>query len=236
MEARSKYGGRFCNPDEKQVTTIGSGYIANFLTGGVLSKAGATVTDMRIYFSGNVFSFNSKGSLSAIKEQKILNVRDVTGVGYRFYNPLKFIVWACLIAILGFFWIFLTVEENYGRRGEVTGTSVTGLGIGGFFIFLLLAGVFVALYLFFRKTLLCIEYAGGNIAFDVKWILSHEQDDFIRNIHLIKDKIHNPSGNANDYIVYRESAPSGNHILCQNCGHQNKPPSLFCVKCGNGLE
>jgi hypothetical protein len=45
------------------------------------------------------------------------------------------------------------------------------------------------MYSIYRKTLLTIEYAGGNIAFDARWLQAKEQDTFIRNIHLAKDKL-----------------------------------------------
>ncbi|MCL2197607.1 MAG: hypothetical protein FWB80_01670 [Defluviitaleaceae bacterium] len=97
MTNSSKYGGEFCSPDEKQITVFGTGYMANFLTGGAVESVGATLTNKRIYFSGSVFTFDAGGDLASTKERKIVNIRDVTGVGYRLYDPLKYIIYAVLL-------------------------------------------------------------------------------------------------------------------------------------------
>ncbi len=68
----------------------------------------------------------------------------------------------------------------------------------------ILALVFLIIYFIKRKTLLCIEYAGGNIAFDVKWIPKHEQEDFIRNVHLAKDKAYSNAAVDQGFVSKEE--------------------------------
>ena len=65
---------------------------------------------------------------------------------------------------------------------------------------IVLFAVFLVSYFVKRMTLLCVEYAGGNIAFDVRWIQAHEQDDFIRNIHLTKDKVYSKSAVEQGFV------------------------------------
>ena len=36
MADGSAYGGQFCSPDERSITTLGTGYVANFLSSGKL--------------------------------------------------------------------------------------------------------------------------------------------------------------------------------------------------------
>ena len=199
MAARNIYVGKFCSPDERQITTIGTGYIANFLSGGVVEQAGATLTNKRIYFSGKVFSLNDKGHLSSVKQRKIVNVRDVTGVGYIQYNPIQYIVWSILALISGIMTFALT--GNQTRQGW----EPSGLGSGGIAIGILVFIVLIALFFLYRKTLLSIEYAGGNIAFDARWLQSNEQDTFIRNIHLAKDKLYSVAAVEQGFV-------SGNEI------------------------
>lgn len=168
------YGGEFCSPTEKQITTLGTGYVANFISSGGLGRSGATLTNKRVYFSGNAFTFNDKGSLVETKEQKIVNVRDVTGAGYKQYNPTHYIIKAAIAFVLGLAFD-LTFLDSFG----------IGSGIG------VLAGIgFGVMFHIYRKTLLSVEYAGGNISFDVRLFQPHEQDTFIRNIHLAKDKLY----------------------------------------------
>ncbi|MCL2405922.1 MAG: hypothetical protein FWC92_10310 [Defluviitaleaceae bacterium] len=210
MSTNNTYGGKFCNPDERQITTIGTGYIANFISGGSAERAGATLTNKRIYFSGNAFSFNDKGQLTSIKEQKIVNVRDVTGVGYKLFSPVQYVVWAVIALISGIVGMALTMDEV--RQGGGWGTPATttqeistigGWSIGlGIVIFIVLLVVFFA----YRKTLLSIEYAGGNIAFDARWLQSGEQDTFIRNIHLAKDKLYSMAATEQGFVVNEDDA------------------------------
>ena len=177
------YGGKFCSPDESQIVTIGTGYIANFLSGGEIEKAGATLTNKRVYFSGNVFSFTDKGHLTSMKEQKIVNVRDVTGTGYKQFNPIQYIIWAVIALISGIV-VYSTPMDNLG------------VWIGGITFAVLIVVFFIR-----RKTLLTIEYAGGNIGFDVRWLQKKEQDVFIRNIHLAKDKLYSMTAVEQGFTV-----------------------------------
>jgi hypothetical protein len=55
-------------------------------------------------------------------------------------------------------------------------------------------------------TLLTIEYAGGNIAFDVRWLQKHEQDDFIRNIHLAKDNLYGKAAALQGFVSTDDEA------------------------------
>jgi len=174
MNNSSKYGGTFFAPDEHQICTIGTGYLANTLSGAGNKRAGATLTNKRVYFSGSVYSLNNKGRFVSINQRKIVNNRDITGTGYVFYRPLHY-VW----------WSILSIDE----------ASMLPLAIG-----IVLFAVFLVSYFVKRMTLLCVEYAGGNIAFDVRWIQAHEQDDFIRNIHLTKDKVYSKSAVEQGFV------------------------------------
>ena len=101
MEQNSAYSGKFCDPNELQISTIGTGYIANFISVGEAQRAGATLTNKRIYFTGKVFTLDGKGGLSSIKQRKIVNVRDVTGTGYILYNPLYLLICGIASFVLG---------------------------------------------------------------------------------------------------------------------------------------
>jgi len=183
MNNSNTYGGVFCTPDERQVSTLGTGYYANYVSGGGINRAGSTLTNKRVYFSGSVYTRNAKGRFVSFKQRKIVNTRDVTGTGYDFYRPLYLIWWGILSAIASIF-VSIYFENPY---------------------FLLLGLVllitFIIAYFIKRKTLLSIEYAGGNIAFDVRWIQKHEQDDFIRNIHLVKDNLYSNAAELQGFVT-----------------------------------
>ena len=183
MAIGSNYRGKFCSPDEIQIATIGLGYSANFLTGGAVEKTGATLTNKRVYFSGTIFSFGDKGNLSSTKELKIVNVRDITGTGYKRYSPIQYVAWAVIALISG---IVAMVFSPIGEWG-------IGLGIFAFIVLL-------AIFLVYSKTLFLIEYAGGNIAFDTRWYRLDEQYNFIHNIHLVKDELYSMAADEEGFL------------------------------------
>lgn len=190
MNNSSKYGGTFCASGERQISTIGTGYLANSMSGAGAKRAGATMTDKRVYFSGSVYSLNHKGRFVSLNQRKIVNTRDITGTGYVFYRPLHYIWWSFLSLILGF--IGMAYLSNQRSSEE---SSFIPLVLG-FILFI----VFMITYFSKRMTLLCVEYAGGNIAFDVRWIQKQEQDDFIRNIHLAKDNLYGKSAVEQGFV------------------------------------
>jgi len=173
--ASSTYGGTFYAPDERAVATIGTGYLANFIATRSTRRAGATLTNKRIYFSGEIFFFNGRGGISSTKQQEVVNVRDVTGTGYVLYRPLSILLMGILAILVA---IFLFIA-NSGADGAMGIAAVSAVVIG----IALVDSFYISC-----KTLLSIKYAGGAIAFDVRWLNQHEQDNFIRDIHLVKDK------------------------------------------------
>ena len=191
--ASKAYGGVFCSPDERQISTIGTGYIANYVSGGGARQAGATLTSKRIYFSGAVFTRNDRGRFVSYKQRKIVNVRDVTGTGYDFYRPLHLILWGIILMILCPLIALVTDSED-----AIVPVSIL--------LIVLFIGFLIA-YFVKRMTLLYVEYAGGNIAFNVKWIQKHEQDDFIRNIHLVKDKLYSSAALDQGFVTTPDEIP-----------------------------
>ena len=192
------YGGKFCSPDERQITTIGTGYVANFLSsaGESFEQAGATLTNKRIYFSGKTFSVNDKGQISSAKQRKIVNVRDVTGVGYIQFSTIQYLAYSILAFVGGNISFALTGQSrSYYGGWEPSSIGNVSLAIG-----ILASIVFIALYFLQRLTLFSIEYAGGNIAFDARWIQSGEEDTFIRNIHLTKDKLYSTAAVEQGFV------------------------------------
>lgn len=188
MSNNDIYGGKFCSPDEYQISTIGTGYIANYASGNEAKQSGATLTNKRIYFSGSVYMRNTKGHFSSYQQRKIINIRDITGTSYDFYRPLQYVLWGVLLPIL---------------CPGITSILTDGNGDAMFSMFvisIILSIVLVIIYFVKRMTLLTIEYAGGNIAFNVRWIQKHEQDDFIRNIHLVLDKIYGAEAVTHDCV------------------------------------
>jgi hypothetical protein len=223
----------FCSLDERAITTLGTGYVASFVAAGYMNRVGATVTNKRVYFSGTSFHLNSKGKPVQEKEQKIVNIRDVTSTGYKLYSPIHYLI-AGGLAGLG---VLLGVNAVVGfEEGIMAGLAPVIIGI--------------VLYHLYRKTLMCIEYPCGNIAFDVRWFEEGEPDAFIRNIHLLKDKIYSAAAAEQEdtieivlpmeYTATTPQAPAPTRS-CKMCSAKmkgNKCPACewMCGRVWNGKE
>ena len=213
------YGGNFCSPDEQQIATIGTGYVANFLSTGNVSRTGATLTNKRIYFSGKVYSLGAKGGISATEQQNIVNVRDVTGTGYIAYKPLSLLIWGFVFIIAGASTLAMWGEDAFIFGG-------TGLIVS---IFCIIA------YFIGKKTLLSIEYAGGNIAFDTRWLAQHEGGNFIRDIHLAKDKLYSRTAAEQGLIIEKIKVADEETAFCECCNVPVKIGELCCDSCRESL-
>lgn len=217
MQNTNVYGGQFFNSDEHEVCKIGTGYMANFVSGGGVNRAGATLTNKRVYFSGSFFTITDKGEAVAIKQRKVVNTRDITGTGYLFYNPIKWLIFAIIAVVFGI--------------GAAAVADGGGAGIGALLLGLVVGGGLGAVWHMKKMTLFAIEYAGGSIAFDVRWLQPNEQDDFIRNIHLTKDAIYGVSAAAQGFV--NTSANTG--AKCPQCGEIARKNTGFCRKCGSAM-
>ena len=103
---------------------------------------------------------------------------------------MHYIWWSILSLVLGFFGTAYLANQSSSEEASFIAL------VFGFILFI----VFLITYFTKRMTLLCVEYAGGNIAFDVLWIQKHEQDDFIRNIHLAKDNLYSKSAVEQGFV------------------------------------
>lgn len=71
----------FVNRDEKYISSLGNGYIMNYLASGSLSRGFAVISNKRVYFRGSCFSGQGK-SLVKTDEERTVDIKDVTGSGF----------------------------------------------------------------------------------------------------------------------------------------------------------
>ncbi|MCL2198071.1 MAG: hypothetical protein FWB80_04030 [Defluviitaleaceae bacterium] len=225
MTGGNIYGGKFFSKNEQEICSIGTGYVANFVSGGGADRAGATLTNKRVYFSGSTFFIDAKGDPVQLKQRKVINTCDITGTSYLFFNPINYVIFAAITVLGG-----ISSVLFFGGAASLIGLVVS----------LVVAGIMGVKYYLGRLTLISIEYAGGSIAFDVRWIQPHEQDNFIRNVHLAKDAIHGaltvakPPSQSTNPVPPKAAAQSS----CPHCGEIIRKSAVtpgFCRKCGGEL-
>ena len=168
------------SPNEKLVTTLGNNYIQNYLHNGSVRNGFAVVSDKRAYFYGTSYtiSYNGRGNPNANKmsRSQVVDLKDVTGSGFIRMVNIGYAVLAWALVIISIFLIMLLYDIEEGLAV-----------IGG------LAALSALLFLIYKYydnklSLISIQYAGGEIAFDIRWFSGQEINNFHQQLRLAKDK------------------------------------------------
>lgn len=175
------YKSIFLNDSEKFVCALGNNYIQNFLSGEGLQKGFAVLSDKRVYFKGSCFVRNGK-RFSKSTEERVVDVKDVTGSGFISKNP----IWAIIISIIFlvrtvFSFISLLFFNFYIDSNELVPM------FAGALLDICIIGVFYYIYKSKKHNFFQIQYAGGVIAFDTKWYGIDEAQKFQKALRLTKD-------------------------------------------------
>lgn len=170
----------FMSPNERLVTTLGNNYIQNYLHNGSVRNGFAVVSDKRAYFYGTSYtiSYNGRGNPNANKmsRSQVVDLKDVTGSGFIRMVNIGYAVLAWALVIISIFLIMLLYDIEEGLAV-----------IGG------LAALSALLFLIYKYydnklSLISIQYAGGEIAFDIRWFSGQEINNFHQQLRLAKDK------------------------------------------------
>lgn len=170
----------FMSPNEKLVATLGNNYIQNYLHNGSVRNGFAVVSDKRAYFYGTSYtiSYNGRGNPNANKmsRSQVVDLKDVTGSGFIRMVNIGYAVLAWALVIISIFLIMLLYDIEEGLAV-----------IGG------LAALSALLFLIYKYydnklSLISIQYAGGEIAFDIRWFSGQEINNFHQQLRLAKDK------------------------------------------------
>lgn len=164
----SAYSKVFVELDEQLLGTLGNGYLENIL-GKKVKKAHALLTDKRVYFQGTFFSGSGKKLQQDIVE-KIVDLEDITGTGFRYNKPI------------GLLWTIITTVIM-----GVLGAVVGGCRLGAFIGILISVLIYIIKYLLRRRVYFILEYAGGAIRFNATIIGLSNVKDFNKQIRRAKD-------------------------------------------------
>lgn len=157
---------------ERELSTLGSGFMSNFLRTGSLEKGFCTLTEKRIYFKGSCY-YKSGNDYKASREERIVGLKDITGTGLIEVRHWWLKLLALPFIILAFIFAVITAEEE----------SAAPLMI----LFGLIAVVVILVYIFFKQKYFEIAYAGGTIAFKASSYGFSEIQEFQKALHKAKD-------------------------------------------------
>ena len=175
----NQYAQIFVEPDENYISSLGNGYLNNFLTAGKIKSCIAFLSDKRIYLRGRMIDTNSS-KLQQLNMQKTLDLEDITGTGFIYNDPLWKVALAFLLVIVSVVTFFVSME-NYGFFADFFLTLTICSGI--------LAILLFVSYIMTRYTLFFIEYAGGCIKFDATMHGLTEAKNFEKQIRRAKNNV-----------------------------------------------
>lgn len=184
MAAQNKNDARFTrlfmSSNEKLVATLGNNYIQNYLHNGSVRNGFAVVSDKRAYFYGTSYtiSYNGRGNPNANKmsRSQVVDLKDVTGSGFIRMVNIGYAVLAWALVIISIFLIMLLYDIEEGLA------VIGGLAA--------LSAILFLIYKYYdnKLSLISIQYAGGEIAFDIRWFSGQEINNFHQQLRLAKDK------------------------------------------------
>lgn len=170
----------FMNPNEKLVATLGNNYIQNYLHNGSVRNGFAVVSDKRAYFYGTSYtiSYNGRGNPNANKmsRSQVVDLKDVTGSGFIRMVNIGYAILAWALVIISIFGIMLLYDIEEGLA------VIWGLAALSALLFLIYK------YYDNKLSLISIQYAGGEVAFDIRWFSGQEINNFHQQLRLAKDK------------------------------------------------
>lgn len=176
----AKFTRLFMSPNEKLVATLGNNYIQNYLHNGSVRNGFAVVSDKRAYFYGTSYtiSYNGRGNPNANKmsRSQVVDLKDVTGSGFIRMVNIGYAVLAWALVIISIFLIMLLYDIEEGLA------VIGGLAA--------LSAILFLIYKYYdnKLSLISIQYAGGEIAFDIRWFSGQEINNFHQQLRLAKDK------------------------------------------------
>lgn len=176
----AKFTRLFMSPNEKLVATLGNNYIQNYLHNGSVRNGFAVVSDKRAYFYGTSYtiSYNGRGNPNANKmsRSQVVDLKDVTGSGFIRMVNIGYAVLAWALVIISIFLIMLLYDIEEGLA------VIGGLAA--------LSAILFLIYQYYdnKLSLISIQYAGGEIAFDIRWFSGQEINNFHQQLRLAKDK------------------------------------------------
>lgn len=156
---------------------LGSSLARTFLTTGQLGNGFSILTDKRVYFKGKCLKRKGKGFYFTTEERTV-DLKDVTGTGF-VHSSAPWALMLCYICLIFPVAILLNALLN-GKESESIAL--------GFMATLVIPATFYIIYKL--RTYACFEiaYAGGGIAFDLRWINKEEVSQFQKQLVLLKQK------------------------------------------------
>lgn len=171
----------FVSEDEQLVAIMGNSIAQSFFASGRIEKGFAILSNRRLYFKGSCL-MRKGGHFSKIREERTVDVTNITGTGFVYSNP----IWLRVLAYV--FWVFGAVTL-VGVFTSIMMKDVDPLGILATLGYGLVGGISELLYRAKKRTIFEVAFAGGGIGLDARWATAQEADFFQKNLKLVSDRL-----------------------------------------------
>lgn len=170
----------FVSEDEQLVAIMGNSIAQSFFASGRIEKGFAILSNRRLYFKGSCLM--RKGAhFSKIREERTVDVTNITGTGFVYSNPIWLRVLAYVFWVIGA--VFLVDVFIRLMKNDDTLEILVTLGCG------LVGGILELLYRAKKRTIFEVAFAGGGIGLDARWATAQEADFFQKNLKLVSDRL-----------------------------------------------
>ncbi len=170
----------FVSEDEQLVAIMGNSIAQSFFASGRIEKGFAILSNRRLYFKGSCLM--RKGAhFSKIREERTVDVTNITGTGFVYSNPIWLRVLAYVFWVIGA--VFLVDVFIRLMKNDDTLEILATLGCG------LVGGILELLYRAKKRTIFEVAFAGGGIGLDARWATAQEADFFQKNLKLVSDRL-----------------------------------------------
>lgn len=183
----------FINQNENLLGVLGNSYLQTFLSSGMIGNGFALLSDKRVYFRGNCL-YKSNNRYYTSTQEKSIDLENVTGTGFEIINPIHFLIISVVLFFISASSLCLQIAQksdtaNHRTYSNSQSDEMYNLGIIICFIILYFAVLYLVKYKTGKKSVFRIDYAGGNIAFNLNFISYIEAQEFNRTLRLAKDNI-----------------------------------------------
>lgn len=167
----------FVNSNEEQKAVIGKGYLHHLIQFGEVRKGFGVLTDRRFYFRGSCF-YKIRGNYVKTNEDCTVDVQDITSSGFTYTRYLSLLILTILDAI----WLcvlFVIIADSY---------KISMMHMGNFLFALLIDIALIISYIYFKRVMYEITFAGGSLSIKVPSYNIKEVRDFDKVLHQVKDE------------------------------------------------
>ena len=128
----NQFTAMLASPDERLVSVLGNNIAQTFFATGTIGKGFAVLSDRRVYFKGKCLQRTGK-RFSAIHEERVVDVSNVTGTGFVHTKPVWLLVISIVLFVLAAVYFVVSVA-NLAFIGLLAVLLFGGLG--GLFLWL----------------------------------------------------------------------------------------------------